>query len=90
MNSFNPDQRRSVIETALVLLLLLILLSLLHTVLSVFFGVFTYAIILAVAIHPLFEKLVRMLGGKRKLAAFIYALILIPIEQLPVYDWPMH
>ena len=83
MNSFNPDQRRSVIETALVLLLLLILLSLLHTVLSVFFGVFTYAIILAVALHPLFEKLVRALGGKRKLAAFIYALILIAIVALP-------
>ena len=83
MNTFNTDQRRSTIETALVLLLLLILLSSLYTVLSIFLGVFTYAIILAVAIHPLFEKLARLLGGKRKLAAFIYALLLIGIVALP-------
>ena len=83
MNSFNTDQRRSIIETALVLLLLLILLSSLYTVLSIFLGVFTYAIILAVAIHPLFEKLARLLGGRRKLAAFIYALLLIGIVALP-------
>jgi predicted PurR-regulated permease PerM len=83
MNSFNPEQRRNAVETALVVLLLLILLSTLYTVLSVFLGVFTYAIILAVAIHPLFEKLVRLLGGRRKLAAFIYALLLIAIVALP-------
>ena len=82
MNSFNTDQRRNVVETALVVLLLLILLSTLYTVLSVFLGVFTYAIILAVALHPLFEKLAKLLG-KRKLAAFIYALILIAIVALP-------
>jgi predicted PurR-regulated permease PerM len=83
MNSFNTDQRRNVVETALVLLLLLVLLSSLYTVLSIFLGVFTFAIILAVAIHPLFEKLVRLLGNRRKLAAFIYALILIAIVALP-------
>ena len=83
MNSFNPDQRRNAIETALVVLLLLILLSTLHRVLSVFFGVFTYAIILAVAIHPLFEKLVRGLGGRRKLAGFIYGLLMVAIVALP-------
>jgi len=83
MNTFNTDQRRNVVETALVLLLLLILLSMLYTVLGVFLGVFTYAIILAVAIHPLFEKLARSLGGRRKLAAFIYALVLIAVVALP-------
>jgi predicted PurR-regulated permease PerM len=83
MNSFNPDQRRNVIETALVFLLLLVLLSALYTVIGVFLGVFTYAIILAVAIYPLFEKLVRLLNNKRKLAAFIYALILIAVVALP-------
>ncbi len=83
MNSFNPDQRRNVVETSLVVLLMLILLSTLYTVLSVFLGVFTYAIILAVSIHPLFEKLVTLLGHKRKLAAFIYALLLIAIVALP-------
>ena len=56
MNTFNTDQRRATIETALGLLLLLILLSALYTVISIFLGVFTYDIILAVANHPLFEK----------------------------------
>jgi len=83
MNTFNTDQRRNVIETALVLLLLLVLLTSLSTVLSVFLGVFTFAIILAVAIHPLFEKLVKLLGNRRKLAGFIYGLILIAIVALP-------
>ena len=83
MNTFNTDQRRNVIETALVVLLLLILLSMFYTVLSVFLGVFTYAIILAVAIHPLFEKLARALGGRRKLAAFIYGLLLVAVVALP-------
>lgn len=83
MNSFNPDQRRNVIETALVLLLLLILLSSLYTVISIFLGIFTYAIILAVSFSPLFEKFVRLLKNKRKLAAFIYALLLAGIVALP-------
>jgi len=83
MNSFNPDQRRNVIETALVLLLLLILLSALNTVLSIFFGVFTYAIILAVSFFPLFEKFSALLKNRRKLAAFIYSLLLIGVVALP-------
>jgi len=83
MNSFNTDQRRNVVETALVILLLLILLSALNTVLSIFFGVFTYAIILAVSFFPLFEKFAALLKNKRKLAAFIYALLLIGIVALP-------
>lgn len=83
MNTFNTDQRRNVIETALVVLMLLVLLSALYTVVSIFLGVFTYAIILAVAIHPLYKKLVGLLGNRRKLAAFIYALLLIAIVALP-------
>jgi len=83
MNSFNPDQRRNVIETALVVLLLLILLSSLYTVLSIFLGVFTYAIIFAVSFYPLFEKFVSLLKNKRKLAAFIYGLLVVGIIVLP-------
>jgi predicted PurR-regulated permease PerM len=83
MNSFNPEQRSNVLETALVLLLLLILLSALNTVLSLFFGVFTYAIILAVSFYPLYEKFAASLKNSRKIAAFIYALVLIGIVALP-------
>ena len=83
MNSPLQSKPRGVIETALALLLLLILLFDLYTVLSVFFGVFTYAIIFSVSLYGLFESLVSALKNKRKLAAFIYALLLIAIVALP-------
>jgi predicted PurR-regulated permease PerM len=83
MNSILPARPRGNIETALALLLLFILLFDLYTVLSVFFGVFTYAIIFSVSLAALFERLVAVMNHKRKLAAFIYALILIAIIALP-------
>jgi predicted PurR-regulated permease PerM len=83
MNSLIQGKPRGFIETALALLLLLILLSNLYIVLSVFLGVFTYAIIFSVSFFKSFESLVRVLKNKRKLAAFIYALILIAIVALP-------
>jgi predicted PurR-regulated permease PerM len=83
MNSLLQNKPRGFIETALAFLLLLILLFNLYTVLSVFFGVFTYAIIFAVSFAGLFENLVRLLKNKRSLAAFIYALLLIAVIALP-------
>lgn len=74
---------RGFIETALALLLLLLLLYNLYTVISVFLGVFTYAIIFSVALAKSFERLVRMLKNKRSLAAFIYALLLVALIALP-------
>jgi predicted PurR-regulated permease PerM len=49
----------------------------------VFLGVFTYAIIFSVSFAGLFESLARLLKNKRKLAAFVYALLLIAIIALP-------
>jgi predicted PurR-regulated permease PerM len=83
MNSLPQGKSRGFIETALALLLLLILLANLFTVLSVFLGVFTYAIIFSVSFAGLFESLVRLVKNKRKLAAFIYALLLIAIVAMP-------
>jgi predicted PurR-regulated permease PerM len=83
MNTIQQVKTRGFIETALALLLLLILLFDLYTVLSVFFGVFTYAIIFSVSFAKLFERLVALLKNKRKLAAFIFALLLIIIIALP-------
>ena len=83
MNTILQGKTRGFIETALALLLLLILLFDLYTVLSVFFGVFTYAIIFSVSFTKLFERLVALLKNKRKLAAFIYAVLLIAIIALP-------
>jgi predicted PurR-regulated permease PerM len=83
MNITDQGKTRGFIETALALLLLLILLFDLYTVLSVFFGVFTYAIIFAVSLAGSFEYLVKLLKNKRTLAAFIYAILLIVIVALP-------
>jgi len=83
MNTILQGKTRGFIETALALLLLLILLFDLYRVLSVFFGVFTYAIIFSVSFAKLFERLVTLLNNKRKLAAFVYALLLIAIIALP-------
>ena len=58
MNTILQGKTRGFIETALALLLLLILLFDLFTVLSVFFGVFTYAIIFSVSFAKLFERMV--------------------------------
>jgi len=83
MNTMLQGKTRGFIETALVLILLLILLFDLYTVLSVFFGVFTYAIIFSVSFAKPFERLASLLKNKRKLAAFIYGLLLIAIIALP-------
>jgi len=83
MNTFLQGKPRGFIESALALLLLLILLFDLYTVLSVFFGVFTYAIIFSVSFAKVFERLVSLLKNSRKLAAFIYALLMTALIALP-------
>jgi predicted PurR-regulated permease PerM len=83
MNDLPISKPRGFMETALAFLLLLVLLSSLYTVLSVFFGVFAYAIIFSVSFTKLFESLVRLLNNKRTLAAFIYALLLIALIAMP-------
>lgn len=83
MNALLQNKPRGVIETALALVFLLILLFDLYTVLSVFFGVFTYAIIFSLSFAKLFERLAHILKNKRKLAAFVYALVLIAVIAMP-------
>jgi len=83
MSTLIERSTRGLIETVLALLFLLILLWDLYLVLSVFLGVFTYAIIFSVSLASLFERLSKLLRGRRKLAAFVYALILILIMALP-------
>lgn len=74
---------RTIIETVLVLLLLLALMLALYDVLRVFFGVFTFALIFSVSFSGLFERLVRLVKKKRKLAAVLYSIILIAVIALP-------
>jgi predicted PurR-regulated permease PerM len=83
MESQLKGSSKSFIETALGFVFLLILLFAMFTVLHPFFGVFAYAIIFSVALANPFESLVRLLKGKRKLAAFIYAVLLIAVVAVP-------
>ena len=79
-----PNNSRSIIETILVLLLLLALIFAVYDVLRVFFGVFTFALIFSVSFASPYERLAKALGKRRKLAATIYAVVLILLIAIPV------
>ena len=85
MNSLPVTKPRGFMETAIALLLLIALLLNLYKVIGIFAGVFTYAIILSVSFAGLFKSFVHLLGNKRSLAAFIYAVVLIAVIALPFY-----
>lgn len=74
---------RSMIETILVLFLLVSLMWALYDVLRIFIGVLTFSLIFSVSFAGLFEKLVRLLNNRRKLAAVIYSVLLLAIIALP-------
>src|SRR5258708_13034829 len=74
---------RSMIETILVLFLLVSLMWALYDVLRVFVGVLTFALIFSVSFAAPFEKLVRFLKGRRRLAAVIYLVLLLAIIPTP-------
>lgn len=75
---------RDIIESILVLFLLLALMLALYDVLHVFFGVLTFALIFSVSFEKPFEWLVRILKNRRKLAAFIYSIILVAVIAVPL------
>jgi len=77
--------RQRVVGLAVVLLLLAILFAATFQVLLPFVGVITYAVILATATSGLFERLTRLLGGKRSLAAVLYALVIVAITAVPLF-----
>ncbi|MEC5145816.1 AI-2E family transporter [Chitinophaga sp. 212800010-3] len=84
MNNLHRPASRNMIESILVLLLLLALLLALYDVLRIFFGVLTFALIFSVSFHQLFERMAVWFGGRRKLAATVYAIVVIAIIALPV------
>ena len=74
-------QRLRVIETALALLLVLLLLAATFRVLLPFAGVLTYAAIIATATSALFDRMVDLLNGRRRLAAVLFgAVAVIPTQ----------
>ena len=84
MSKSMQNNSRSIIETILVLLLLLSLMLALYDVLKVFFGVLTFALIFSVSFSHIFERLARLLGNRRKLAAVVYSILLVAVVALPV------
>src|SRR6185295_13664766 len=84
MNKYTLPSTRDIIESILVLLLLLALMVALYDVLRVFFGVLTFALIFSVSFAKPFGRLVGLLGNRRKLAAFIYSIILVGIIAVPL------
>lgn len=75
---------KNIIETVLVVFLLLVLLVAVYDVMRLFFGVLTFAIIFSVSFTNLFERLTIFLKHRRKLAAFIYCILLISIIAVPL------
>lgn len=81
---FKPTtSNRNLIESIILLLLLLAIMFAVYDVVKAFFGVFTFALIFAVSFSRPYEHLVKLLKGKRKLAAVIYVVVLVSIVTLP-------
>ncbi|MEP6926694.1 MAG: AI-2E family transporter [Ginsengibacter sp.] len=84
MDKYIRPASKDIIETILVLFLLIALMLALYDVLHVFFGVLTFALIFSVSFAKLYEKFVRLLKNRRKLAAILYAVILTAIIAIPL------
>ena len=84
MKDIQNPVSRSLVETVLVVLLFMGLLYALYNVLEVFFGVLTFALIFSVSFASTYERMVKLLKGKRKLTGVIYSAILISIVAVPL------
>jgi predicted PurR-regulated permease PerM len=80
----HSDQRQRVIEIALALLLVLLLIAATFRILLPFAGALTYAIILATATSGLFERMAKLLDGRRRLAALLFGLLAAAITVIPL------
>ncbi len=81
----NPNiKSRNIIETVLVVFLLIALLVALYEVLQLFFGVLMFALVFAISFESFYEWLASRLKNKRKLAGFLYTLLLIIVITVPL------
>lgn len=83
MEATNQTNMRYIVRISVVLLLLFLLLFSLYNVMSAFLGVFTYAIILSVSFHGLFEKYRHLAGKFKKLPAIIYGILMVSLIAIP-------
>ena len=84
MSTVTPQTQKHLLENVVALILFLLFLAAAFYTLSVFLGIFTFAVIFAVPFAPLFEKLVNKLSGNRKLAAFLYGIVMVTFIALPL------
>lgn len=82
MNPSKPP-KKNFIESVLLLLFLLAILYAVFEVLRPFFGVLTFALIFAVSFSAPYEYVVKLLHGKRKMAAGIYLVLVLSIVTIP-------
>src|SRR4030095_9778982 len=80
----DSNQRQRVIEIALALLLVLLLIAATFRILLPFAGALTYAVILATATSGLFERMAKLLNGRRRLAALLFGLLAAAITVVPL------
>ena len=74
-----------IVDTAIRLSLLFVLAILCFNILKPFLLPVVWGVILAVALSPLFNRLVRMMGGRRKLAAMTFCLLGLALLLVPSY-----
>ena len=79
----NLELTRTVVDIAIRLGLLLILVVMCFNILSPFLALVIWAVIIAVAVDPLFVKMVKRMNGRIKLAATIYTLVALALLILP-------
>jgi predicted PurR-regulated permease PerM len=84
MKNVEKPASRDLIETILLVLLFIGLIYALYMVLQVFFGVLTFALIFSVSFAATYEKLVKLLKGRRKLSSVIYSFTLISLVAVPL------
>jgi predicted PurR-regulated permease PerM len=84
MNQKPESLTRQIIEIIIQLGVLLFVLGWCFQILSPFFTPIVWGIIIAIAIHPAFEKLSAKLGNSKKIAATILTLLMLSVIIVPV------
>lgn len=83
-NAFQMTQRR-VIELAIRLGVVFVLIMWCFTILEPFVMIIAWGVIVAIALFPVFEKTAAVLGGREKLAAFLWAALLVAVLVVPTW-----
>ena len=75
-----------VLESAVRLLIIALLLLWCFQILRPFVTVVMWGVIIAVALHPLYERLRGLLGGRTKLASIIFTVVILGLIVVPTFN----